>query len=275
MTVVVVATCFLPAFEGSPAGARGIVGIADRKLSTLEDSYEPIRGKHIAITKSIMGWYAGTPSEATEVLRYAAEASEPDASVATVAELTGRRLSEQRIRRARETIVRARGIPDEAPIPVELWGEVQSFTIGTDLIVAGVDATGAHVYRVNELGQWFCDDVYGFSAIGTGAALAISYMNGVAFSGAERLADAATAVYTAKRSAEASPMVGPALDLFILGPKSHIRYDPTFRQQLEDSYQHILTAQQDARAGSVYHIAAFLNRNPNGEGGLPYVLRYP
>lgn len=275
MTVVVVAGCFLPAFGDSPAGASGIVGIADRKLSTDLDWHEPKMGKHFLLTPTILCWYAGDPIEALTIMRASRTEIQGLPTVEEAAGIVARVYASHRLHRAIEEIVVPHGFTFDKNLPANLRRKVARFEIDCQLIVGGVDQSGSpawHIYRVLHPGRSRCEDVLGYAVMGSGNTYAARHLERIGFGKSESLANALNAIYTAKRLAEVSHYVGAKLDFWILGPQTYINYDRELTERLELSYDHVNAADRTARDEAVGDIAAFLNRQP--DGGLPLPLWY-
>lgn len=83
-----------------------------------------------------------------------------------------------------------------------------------ELIIAGIDDSGAHIYLVRDPGIAECHDYVGFAAIGSGSRHAeAAFMTG-AYSRTTSFARAALQAYVAKKRSEVAPGVGSVTDLW-------------------------------------------------------------
>jgi len=98
-----------------------------------------------------------------------------------------------------------------------LDNQMSQFNLGVELLIAGVDPSGAHIHTVhNPGGTERLHDVIGYAAIGSGAIHALQSMIGFRHS---RLADyheTVFRVYASKRRAEVAPGVGQDIDMAVI-----------------------------------------------------------
>ncbi len=153
-------------------------------------------------------------------------------SVHAVAEASSKIYVRLRDEKVETDIFRPRGItrqqfyekgcalPQQAAFAIDQ--EVMRVNLGVEVIIAGVDDAGGHLYYVgnpggtaHELGQ------VGFHAIGSGGIHALQSLIGSAHCGSHSVADTIFAVYSAKRRAEAAPGVGKDTDVAIIGPHGY------------------------------------------------------
>lgn len=116
------------------------------------------------------------------------------------------------------------------------------------LILAGIDAYGAHIYVIhdNDLG---CYDPVGYAAIGAGARHANAQFSLVGHTWHSPTPEAMLWTYVAKKRAEIAPGVGTTTDFHTLGPglgtTSILRSDHAAK--LEREYQRIKKREDAAR----------------------------
>jgi hypothetical protein len=118
----------------------------------------------------------------------------------------------------------------QLPLQVYLNMENQIFGFGlsvVEFLIAGVDLTGAHVFRVHydgmAGGDWleWCDRL-GYRAVGSGASHASILLS---LEGQHRglpIHDTLLNVYRAKKNSEVAPGVGSATDLAVVSDKVHL-----------------------------------------------------
>lgn len=138
----------------------------------------------------------------------------------------------ERRRRAQDVVLGPRGItmvqfyqeyirfwPTEVALGVDR--DITRNDYGLEIIVAGVDFGGAHLYGVDDPGILNCYDSLGFHAIGSGMSHALVSLIASRAIPTTPLRDVVYDVYAAKRAAETAPGVGEATDLIVIrvGPK--------------------------------------------------------
>jgi hypothetical protein len=90
---------------------------------------------------------------------------------------------------------------------------------GLSILIAGVDAAGAHLHCVVDPGVSECFDALGFCAIGSGERHAESRLMAQGYTSAKPMKAAVYALYEAKKKAESAPGVGTKYtDLAIVHP---------------------------------------------------------
>lgn len=137
------------------------------------------------------------------------------------------------LERAESVILHPRGLTlkefkekgsQQLPAQIYLAVDQLLFNFGlnvVEFIVAGVDSTGAHIFRVYYQGvagaNWleWCDRL-GYRAIGTGGLHASIFLALAGQHNGMTVADTIYNVYAAKKTAEVAPGVGPATDLAVV-----------------------------------------------------------
>lgn len=94
--------------------------------------------------------------------------------------------------------------------------EITQFRFPIELIVTGVDSSGAHIYSISDPGSAEVYDKLGYHAIGSGQRHALYTIIDAEYSSTKGLNEAAYIVYEAKRRAELAPGVGDATQMFII-----------------------------------------------------------
>jgi hypothetical protein len=89
--------------------------------------------------------------------------------------------------------------------------------VNVELVLAGVDAQGAHIYTIGNPGRPERQhDVIGYAATGSGAIHAMQSMIGFGHSSTAGLNETVFRIYASKRRAEVAPGVGAETDLAII-----------------------------------------------------------
>jgi ATP-dependent protease HslVU (ClpYQ) peptidase subunit len=104
-----------------------------------------------------------------------------------------------------------------AQITMMLDQTMAQFNLGVELLIAGVDAAGAHIYSVHNPGRPEREyDVIGYAAIGSGGIHALQAMIGFKHAATASVAETVFRVYASKRRAEVAPGVGLDTDIAIV-----------------------------------------------------------
>ncbi len=91
------------------------------------------------------------------------------------------------------------------------------FDLGVEILVGGIDPSGAHIHSVHNPGRMDLQhDMIGYAAIGSGAIHALQAMIGFRHTNADTLKETVYRVYAAKRRSEAAPGVGAGTDMAII-----------------------------------------------------------
>ena len=227
MTVCVATLC---------ESASVVFGASDRMLTASLIEFEPPQSKVWRFTTSIAAMYAGDAAVQREILIEThrsvstAIAANPDrwVDVEAVARWYAEAANVAARRRSEAAILAPRGLSHEtfisrqrelAPeLVTRLAGELANYEPpGVEVIIAGVDSSGAHLYKVCGPSV-SCLDGLGFASIGMGAWHAESQLMLARYTSQASFAQAFLATYSAKRHAEVAPGVGRGTDMFAIGP---------------------------------------------------------
>ena len=213
-----------------------VIGVSDRMLSTSEIAFEPTTAKIWWATTAIYLMMAGDASLQAEIITgLEAEISDyvsrPDADWLTVRQVTDRYLAhwnDVRRRRAESALLSPLGLTSQtfldghsldASVVDRLVNAIVGYVLPrTEVIVAGVDTSGAHIWVVED-GLARCEDRVGFACIGAGRRTADSQMMIGQHEPGAGLAQSLVLAHLAKKRAEISPSVGSATDMVISGPE--------------------------------------------------------
>lgn len=155
------------------------------------------------------------------------------APVAVAATTVATSYADERLARAEAHVLGPRGLSlsryyqsQQSMLPQvigALDNALASFSLGVEIIVAGVDASGGHLHTVgNPGGSQQCHDPIGYVAVGSGSVHAIQSMIGFCHSQAQPVGETVFRVLSSKRRAELAPGVGRDTDLIVIssdGPR--------------------------------------------------------
>jgi hypothetical protein len=118
-------------------------------------------------------------------------------------------------------------------------------TLEVEIVIAGVDHTGAHVYSVgghdreHGVAEHFLEmslDAAGYGAVGSGASQFDSEFMSAAYDAASPWRKSLLLAYSAKKRAEMSPGVGKATDLYLITQEGAINLSAPEIMQALDKY---------------------------------------
>jgi hypothetical protein len=227
MTICIAALC--------DDGKNCIVG-ADREITATSLSLEFDHEKKIEVlTGPCVVMASGDSLLAVEVIEKTQDKILPlaDKTVRNIAETLKNVYMATHLERAESVILRPRGLTlieyqqngaQRLPLQIYLNIDQQFWTFGlavVEFLVAGVDATGAHIFRIHydgiAGGSWleWCDRL-GFRAIGSGAMHSSILLSLEEHTRQATIDQAIYNVYAAKKSAEVAPGVGPSTDVAVV-----------------------------------------------------------
>lgn len=216
---------------------KSIIGASDRMLTSGVIEFQPNQSKVWQLTTSIAVMVAGDIGIQSEMFQKVAPVvydrikAEPNNwwKVEDVAELYSKYHSELRSKRAEQEILLPLGLDQntfikrQQEMSPEWIKSISPKLLGfqlpeTEVICAGIDSTGPHLYLI-ENGKISCNDQVGFGSIGIGRWHSNSHLM---VSGHTRSSPGSTALlitHQAKKKAEVAPGVGTKTDMFMIGPQ--------------------------------------------------------
>ncbi len=223
MTVCIAASC---------DSGRALVVASDRMLSapflTLEFDHadakiDPIGSHCVALT-------AGDALSVQEIiiggLGVTAQLQNP--SVQLIAQNIRDRFAAVRKQRINEIVLGPRGLDFDAfytggmirALPPELAmlidQQVQQMALGSDIILAGLDGSGAHIFAIGDPGAMSCFDRLGYHSVGSGHRHALLALVSRSQHMSNDLNTTVFNVFRAKRAAELAPGVGQATEMRVV-----------------------------------------------------------
>ncbi len=243
-----------------------VIGASDRMLTAGDVQFEPQQTKILRVTPSIAIMMAGDSGLQADIVQRLQPivsellADDEDAllPVVDVAEEYARLHTQARSKLASAAILAPLGLDSDtflsrqkelAPRLVsQLSRELLNFDCPlVQTIIAGVDATGPHLYALNGAAI-MCRDAVGFAAIGAGYWHSDSYLMVAGHTRHRVFSDSLLATYAAKKRAEVAPGVGEATDMFMIGPAagSYLPIGDHVLATLSDIHRTMRAKQQEA-----------------------------
>jgi 20S proteasome alpha/beta subunit len=213
-----------------------VIGASDRMLTSGDVEFEPPQKKIYVITNSIAAMIAGDSSlqlhliqqVQTEIRKQIQEKPNEWISISHAAITYHTAYKNEQKRRAQAALLTPLGLDENGfltrqqqmsdSLVKQLAAEIISFDMPQiETIIAGVDASGPHIYTITNHGIT-CNDAAGFAAIGVGYWHANSQFMFAEHAPSKPFPQTLLLAYAAKRRAEVAPGVGEATDMFMIGP---------------------------------------------------------
>lgn len=141
------------------------------------------------------------------------------------------------------------------------------FNLGIELLVTGVDDSGAHIYSVHNPGQPEREhDVIGYAAIGSGGIHALQAMIGFRHSSAASLRETVFRVYASKRQAEVAPGVGLDTDMAVVSASGVRFVSVDTLKKLEKLYDSYGRAAEKAQLNGLEKLSLDEDRREGDDG---------
>jgi hypothetical protein len=231
MTICIAAVC---------AEGKNIVVAADRMFTIgppLNVEFEPPISKIEAMGASSCALGAGNSLTVAEILRRTRSRyhNQQNQRIETIANFVREEYSKFRDETIEQQLVkpslgpdfevfRARGgtLPQYLQPHPNLYNQIylqcNQHNLGVEIILAGIDDTGGHIYLVTHPGQMVPFDKIGYGVTGSGGTHASIKLALELQHPKSSLADTLLAVYAAKSAAEVAPGVGHETEIFVISP---------------------------------------------------------
>jgi hypothetical protein len=196
--------------------------------------------------------FAGDVTEHTRIWRNAFQGKNTDAMTTTeIADGYAEAFLAFRIKEAETKFLKPLGHTlktfSKRPYEYDIARKLEESALELEVIVMGLDDTGAHIFTIEDPGIAVCHDDLSFCAVGIGAFhAASSYMFG-RYTKISNFADCAYLTYTAKRRAEVAPGVGKQTIMIYVTPDKGA-------QTIEDPHVHLLKSHYDEAVAEIQKI---------------------
>ena len=216
MTICVAAICAVD-------GKEALIGASDCMLTYQSGGqsieFEPPRSKILNLNDKTFILFAGDVTEHTTIWRRAFGAATTDKiPTAQIAERYAAAYQERRLKIAEAKYLRPQGLTLKTYITNqtrlsdytanEIRPKMEDSRLELEVIIAGLDKSGAHLFTIEDPGVARCHDDLSFCAVGTGAFHACSSYMFSRYTKALDYAYCAYITYHGKRRAEVAPGVG-------------------------------------------------------------------
>ncbi len=201
---------------------KSIVAVADRMVSveSLSLEFEQRTRKIDQIGDRFAALSAGDALAQTNLIRDACEviSKMDNPSVRDIATAIEECFNQHRNNLAEKQVLRRVGmdytsfLDQQQKLPPDLsatlWSDYQKVELDVELLLVGVDPSGAHLYHISDPGIAVCFDSIGYAAIGSGLPHAEGFLTEADYSSQISLKQGIGLSYVAKRKSERAPGVG-------------------------------------------------------------------
>jgi 20S proteasome alpha/beta subunit len=157
--------------------------------------------------------------------------------------------------------------------------EVQNYQyhLNSEFIIAGLEPSGdAHIYWINQDGDYRCHDSIGYCAIGSGGLMAFLDLTKVVYNLQNGYSSAIPLIYFAKKTAERATGVGVDTDMLLIHyPKPEEKeskpalwnpfIDPRIKTLLDDTFRKIRESELNLLNQSCTQLFAIIKANLEAE----------
>lgn len=250
---------------------KAVVVASDRMLSAhfLSLEFDHPDSKIEQLGPSCMGLSAGDALPAGELFAAsrALTAQLQDPAIVSIAESIRESYVQRRAQRIEEMYFRPRGLTLEAfyqqgmmrqfpaEVSVSLDERVQNFNFGVEIIVAGVDHTGAHIFGITNPGQSAPYERIGYHAIGSGMSHAILSLVSAGQYWRKSVEETVFNVYRAKRQAELAPGVGSSIEMRIITKERVVALTDEDFEKLSNMLEALLVPQEEQHAKRIHELS--------------------
>ena len=246
MTICVAATCC-----GGDGKAGTAVVVASDRMITMGGltEFEHDVPKITQVGRRIVSLVAGDALRGSELVRLLGPVADAS-SVRAVAEQLAANYAQLRRNIVNAWYFVPRSLTVEAfyeggvqqkllgPIAAQIDQLVAAFDVGIDVLLAGVDDQGAHIFMSRNPGGLVDDfEHVGFAAAGSGAIHGLQSLIGFEHSPARSLNETVFRVFASKRRAEVAPGVGKVTDLWIIDSEGVTKLGSEALKRLDGLYE--------------------------------------
>lgn len=277
MTVCIAAVCNV-----GPDTQTTVVTASDRMITIGELEYEPeqtktvqLASQTVALLAGDMQLHAAVMPNVYERVRRALADDPRNINVADIATIYAEEFAFYRRKMAEREILFPRGLDFDRFITRQavmahyqvrdLDERLASYYINSTAIIAGLDPTGGHIFKISNPGVSECWDTPLFACTGSGEHVASTQFMVAGFEKRWPLAKTLWLTFSAKAKAEAAGGVGNHTDLVVIRPGGSIRTaSPTEQQRLKELFKEVSAKEAEAAQGAVEEIDAVLRASDPG-----------
>lgn len=261
MTVCIAAVC------NSIAGRQVcVIAAADRMITIGDIEYEPEQTKSVFFADNTIGLFAGDMQLHVAIIprvhariKDALHENPRNINVSQIAEFYAEEFAFYRRTLAEREILVPRGLSFDRFLTRQatmahwqvndLDSRLASYYIGSTAIIAGIDPTGGHVYKITDPGVATCFDTPFFACAGAGEFLATTQFMVGRYDKTWPVEKALWLTFTAKARAEMAGGVGKQTDLVVISAGQRHILSEDEKKELYDLFARS-SAQEDAASNA-------------------------
>lgn len=263
MTVCIAAVCNI--LEGRPPC---VIVAADRMITIGDIEYEPAQTKSVFFAQNTVGLFSGDMQLHVAIIpkvqariEEALHEHPENINVSQIAEFYAEEFAYYRRTLAEREILFPRGLSFDRFLTRQatmahwqvndLDSQLAAYYIDSTAIIAGIDPTGAHIYKIYNPGVAMCFDTPFFACSGAGASLATTQFMVASYDKMWPVERALWLAFVAKARAEMAGGVGRQTDIAIIVPgQSHVlTYDE--KEMLYDLFKQTQKKEDEAANDAV------------------------
>ncbi len=277
MTVCIAAVCNI--LEDRPPC---VLVAADRMITIGDIEYEPAQTKSVFFAQNTVGLFAGdmqlhvaiipkVQARIDEALREHPE----NINVSQIAEFYAEEFAFYRRTLAEREILYPRGLSFDRFLTRQgtmahwqvndLDSQLAAYYLDSTAIIAGIDPTGAHIYKIQNPGVAMCFDTPFFACTGAGASLATTQFMVASYDKMWPVERALWLTFVAKARAEMAGGVGRQTDMAIISPgRTHI-VTYAEKEWLYELFKHAQAKENAAAAEAIEAITSYMKAEATKE----------
>lgn len=278
MTVCIAAVCGHSLKEGP-----FVVTAADRMITIGDMEYEPAQTKTVNLASQTVGLLAGdmqlhaaiVPRVQERINKHADE-NNGVVNVAIIADFYAEEFGYYRRQLAEREILVPRGLNFDRFLSrqatmsqhqvTEIDNRLAAYSIDSSAIIAGIDATGGHIWVIENPGVASCYDTPFFACIGSGASLAATQFMVKKFEKNWDLPRTLWLAFEAKARAQSAGGVGIQSDVVVIGRGGKkIPLRDTEKDLLAEMYARVTEKEAELAAEAGAAIEEYLRRDSQPE----------
>jgi 20S proteasome alpha/beta subunit len=257
---------------------RAVVLASDRMITSNYPliEFEHSKSKTTEISDTCIALTAGDALVNAELFRKvkATTSSFAQPAVSGITDTIKNTFIEQRLQKANEKFCKPRGLdignlyknPQlmNTELFLRLDNMVEKHRLGLEVLVCGVDKSGAHIYYLTDPGISECYDNLGYCAIGSGMIHSVQNFIFRNLSPTSSLNETIYTVFEGKRQAENAPGVGQKTDMIVITSDGIKHFTDTDMGELDKLHSQIKEHEKEKWASEKENVISKLSISQKG-----------
>jgi 20S proteasome alpha/beta subunit len=277
LTVCIAAVCNI-----GPDSVTTVVTASDRMITIGELEYEPeqtktvyLANQTVALCAGDMQLHAAIMPTVFERIRHALAENPGNINVVDIANIYAEQFAYHRRKMAEREILFPRGLDFDRFLTRQatmahyqvrdLDDRLAAYYVNSTAIIAGLDPTGGHIYKISNPGVAECWDTPFFACTGSGEHVASTQFMVAGFEKRWSLAKTIWLTFSAKAKAEVAGGVGRQTDLVVIRPGGNISpATPEQKDRLYELFKQVTAKEAEAAQEAVSEIETVLQASAPG-----------